>query len=122
MPPLETDCLNEYAVLWAAAGTFDNQGQHELAAAVQISVDWHTRDGSTLDQNGNEIKTEADVVVDRDIPIGSILWEGKLAGVANPPVDLYKVVARNRSKDVKGVETRRVVKLVRYSDKLPPLA
>jgi len=105
-----------------ASGFFDDEGQVTINAAVELDVRWEEGRKETLDPKGNVIAIDATVVVDRDIVVGSIMWEGALADVASPPVDLYQVVTRSKVPNVKGRKFRRTVGLMRYSDSLPTIA
>lgn len=121
MPPLETACLKQKAVLWMAdADKFDTYGEHKVTASkVELKVRWEEGNTEAIDPQGNVISVDAKVVVDRQIRIGSIMWEGCLKDVAATPVDLYEVVTRNSVPDLKNRHTRRVVGLRRYSNELP---
>ncbi len=121
MPPLETACRNQKAVLWMANG-FDSFGERKVNAAVSIDVRWETKTGQTLDAQNNIVAIESNAVVDRDIVIGSILWLGNIDDIATPPVDLRQVVGFGGIPDVKGRNTRRTVLMTRFSDELPALA
>lgn len=121
MPPLETDCLFQKAVLWmASANVFDGYGEHKVSAMkVPLDVRWEEGNAEAIDPQGNVIAIDALVVVDREITIGSIMWQGCIVDVADPPVNLYEVFTRNGVPDLKGRNMRRVVGLKRYSNELP---
>ena len=119
--PLETDCRNQKAVYWAASGT-DEYGEVTLASPVQLSVRWEHVDEQSLDAEGNPVAINAKVVVDRDIEVGSIFWEGKLTALSSPETDLLRVTVFKKIPDVKGNNFRRTVELTKYSDTLPSLA
>lgn len=112
---------HQKAVLWAANG-FDNYGEPKVHGPVEIAVRWEEEGQEALDAQGNNIAIDASVVVDREIPVGSIMWLGRLRDVADPPVNLNQVVSFNKIPDVKGRTFRRTALLIRYSDALPSLA
>jgi hypothetical protein len=122
MPAIEIGDRTQKAVLWAASGSFDQDGEPTLAAATEITVRWLESQDGTLVVDGNTIQIDAKVIVDRDIPIDSVMWLGALEDIATPPVDLKRVAARKHTPDIKGRETRRVLTLVRHSNELPVLA
>lgn len=122
MPAIEISCRTQKAVLWAASGSFDQDGEPTLAAATEITVRWGELRGGTLVVDGNTIEIDAMVVVAEDIAIDSVMWLGALEDVATPPVDLMRVADRKHTLDVKGRVTRRVLSLVRHSNELPALA
>lgn len=122
MPTPETADRHQTAVLWPATG-FDKYGDVTIADAdgTQVKVRWEDRKSESLDAQGNTIGTDATVVVDRVIAVGSIMWQGKKDDLADPPVNLKQVVEYSAIPDVKGRNIRRVVKLVRYSNELPAI-
>ena len=118
MPAIESADRKQKAVLWAATGV-DDYGEHKVSAAVEIRVRWEEKRREGVNPNGNTIAVEATVVVDRVIAIGSIMWLGKKADLADPPVNLKQVMGRGEIPDTKGRKTRRTVLLVRHSNELP---
>lgn len=122
MPDIETACRNQRAVLWMASATaVSDDGKRKVAAAVEIKVRWENRREETTDSQGQAVSVTAEVVVDRDVIVGSILWLGALDDIASPPVNLQKVVAFDKIPDVKGTKYRRTVRLTRHHNTLPPL-
>jgi hypothetical protein len=114
--------LNQDAVFWEVNLTENNYGREELKAAVAIKTRWETKNKEVLDSIGNTIGIESTVVVDREIPVGSILWKGKLIDIPATPTDLRQVVTYNETPDIKNRYVRRIVGLVKYSNELPNLA
>ncbi len=121
MPPLETDGRLQKAVLWAANDT-DRYGELKVDAAIQIDIRWETGQKEAVDPQGNTIAFESTVIVDRVIPVGSILWLGEKNDLPNPPTNLRHVVDYSEIPDVKGRNFRRVVSLMKHSNELPALA
>lgn len=122
MPNLESDFLEQKALLWAASATeVNDKGQRKISAAVEMDVRWENMQIEGPDGQGNIVSITAKVVVDRDIAIGSIMWLGTLETVASPPVDLKKVVNFSSIPDIKRRNFRRVVSLTRFSNTLPTL-
>lgn len=131
MPPQETAFREQKAIAWLASG-FNREGQHKVVfPGIELDVRWTDTQGEALDARGNLISTDANVIVDRDIPIGSIMWKGDqeqleaaVPGTGtgldlSPTSDLYEVVAVTISPDLKARETYRDVRLKRYSDTMP---
>jgi len=118
MPVLEESDLHEYAVLWSAGGV-DDYGNPTVSAPVEIPCRWLIGMRESLDAEGNIIGVSDTVIVDRAIPIGSILWKGRLKDLPSSPTDLKQVIEYRETPDVKGRKRRRMVLLSRYSDQLP---
>lgn len=123
MPNPENDCLFQKALLWAASATVvdDDTNEPKVSAAVEIDVRWQNVQKEIPDGQGNVISVIGQVVVDQDVTLGSIMWEGTLETVAATPVDLKKVIAFNKTPDVRGDVNRRTVLLARFSNTLPTL-
>ena len=121
MPQLEVSDLGQKAVLWAFS-SYNKAGDPVVSAAVEIDVRWQAKRKQVIDALGNPIILEAQVAVDREIAVNSILWKGELDDAPDPPTNLFQVVAYNEVPDVSFKSTRRVVDLTRYSDTLPTTA
>ena len=120
MPAIERSDRKQRSVLWAATG-FDDYGEHKVNDPVEIKVRWEEKRRESVDNDGNTIAVDATVVVGREIAVGSIMWLGKKADLAVPPVNLKEVVGYGAIPDVKTRNIRRTVLLVRYSNELPTL-
>lgn len=76
---------------------------------------------------GNRIAVDARVVVNQDIDIGSLMWEGTQEewemGTGSGGIDdeIMQVVTFNKATDVKGRRIRREVGLMKYRDTTPNL-
>lgn len=106
------------AVLWALAGK-DKFSNPKVSSPVGIKVRWIKKQTESLDAKNQVIRSDVMVIADRDIAVGSILWEGKLADVPSPAVDLFQVIGSRAVPNLKNRETRYTVFLIRYSDTLP---
>ena len=122
MPTMETSDRIQKAVYWAANGN-DNYGRVKVDARVELEVRWEKRWRESVDDDGNTVATEARVVVDRVIPVDSILWLGSMEEYAakTTPTDFKQVISYDEIPDVKGRVSRRTVTLMKYSDELPDL-
>ena len=116
----ETD-YPEKACLYAYSDRDDN-GQLIVDAAVEIDCRWEFVQREILISPGVRSRVDAQVAVDQEIALGSILWRGSLDDLPTTPTDLYEVVGRKEAKDMRGVETRRELLLMRYGDTLPTLS
>lgn len=126
MPAFETMDLKQKAVLWAVAddGTpddFDDHGEHKVKAAKEISCRWVEKHTEVVDNDGNTIALDAEVVVGIEVKIGSILRLGKQTELPSPLNKLYEVVVIATTPDIKNRNTRRTLLLRRYSDELPTI-
>lgn len=123
MPRLQARRRHQKALLWAASATdVSDAGARKVSAAIEIDVRWEDVQTEITDSQGNVISVVAKVIVDQDVTIGSIMWLGTHETVADPPVDLKKVVAFSNIPDVKGRSFRKKVMLARFSNTLPTIA
>ncbi len=129
MPPIELQARFEDAVLWPVVSgdvKQDNYGEVKVTTPVELKVQWVGVTGEMTDPMGNKVSTDAQVVVDREVKIGSLMWLGAYedwlgTGSGDVDADLHKVVAFNFQKDIKGRVSRRTVGLQRYKDSLPEI-
>lgn len=121
MPGIETNGRHQDAVYWAATSSKTRYGKLKVSAAAAIVVRWEDVYREAIDANGNPIQIVAELVVPIEIPLGTIFWQGLLADVPSPPVDLFKVVGRETVPDLKARETMRTVMLAKFSDTLPEI-
>ena len=121
MMVLETTERNQSAILWTIAG-HDNYGDVTLNDPIEIKVRWEHKQSEQLVPDGSKISVVAEVVVDRDIDLESILWLGTLADLPTTPTELKQVIFSRKIPDIKGRHYRRVVSLMVYSNSLPELA
>lgn len=129
MPHLETLSRHQKALLWAANGR-DINGEVKVDEKTEIDVRWERGTWESLDALGNRIAVTSRVVVDRDILVGSIMWEGSMDDYLSgeygtgtgQSVELDQVMGFEKTPDLKARSFYRVVSLVRYSKELPTLA
>lgn len=123
MPPIETAELSQKAVLWAgpsAPTEYDDYGEPKVDAAVEIDCRWEERIQEVTGPNGTPVQSAAEVVVDRDVAVGSRMWLGQIDDYVSTYTKLV-VLAFDKVPDLKGVEYRRVAYLGRGSTTLPDL-
>lgn len=127
---------NQYALLWKKSGD-DDDGRPSYAPLTELSPDdndqgvrWEQVDRETLDAKGNTVKIDAVVVVDRKIPVDSLMWQGSEnmwyggepgtgSGSGGDDIGLYQVVAYKETPDIDGIYVRRTVELMKYKDQIP---
>lgn len=116
--PIETADLHQKAVLCSRVGR-DRYGNPLLDDPVEIDTRWEKTHKESIDPNGQPVLISEQVVVDREIAIGSILWLGELSSFGTPYTNLREVVEYRETPDIKGVYYRRVVGLRNWSNHLP---
>lgn len=112
------------AVLWPATGAANHYGEPLVGSAVEVKVRWVHQQRDMLDPQGNTVAVDATVVADREIPIGSLMYEGPLSdwlgtGSGETPSGRMQVKAESRAEDLKGMVTRREYGLMRFRDSHP---
>lgn len=107
-----------------ASGNTDDEGEPTVAAKVEVDVRWEDKKVEMLDAQRDTIVTDATVVVDRVVTLGSMMWLGAKDDVPSTFTDssLHEVVARGDVPCVRNRSNRRVLGLVRYKNELPTLA
>lgn len=118
MPSVETFGRTEKAVLWRL-GDPNRHGEPTVYDPVELDVRWEeTRVDVLSPLTGQMVTKLANVVVDTEIEIGSLMWRGELVDVGATG-DFRQVIEYRETKDVKGRNVRRVVGLCRYQNSLP---
>ena len=116
---LETDDLKQTALLWAASG-YDDDGEPKVNNLVAMFVRWEDGRGTTQDGQGDTVVFTATVYVDRVIAVESVLYLGTETEYnADTKQELYRVVGRSATPDIKNQSYRRSVLLARLSRELP---
>lgn len=121
MPPLEAMDRRGKAVLWPRLG-IDGYSEPVVGDPVEIDVRWNDSRREMIDPGGNVVATDAQVIVGRDVPMNSILWQGEMADLPpslTPKAGLVIVKAIDFTPDIKGRNAFREVGAMRYKDKLP---
>lgn len=110
---------------WYKVGV-DAYSEPIVSQPIQLNVRWQLVHEEVVNAKGDTIALESKVVVDRDIPEGSIFWFGELSdwygtGSNNGDLELMQVVTINKATNIKGRHIRRVLGLMRRSDPLPTI-
>jgi hypothetical protein len=95
MPSLEVLMRWQKAVYWSYAGN-DEAGQPMVLGPRELDVRWEEIAGEAVDPQGDTIAIDGMVTVDREIPIGSLLWKGKLADLDPESQTLKLMEAKTR--------------------------
>lgn len=124
---METADRYQPALLWEKVGQ-DNHNNTLISPPIEILTRWEKRHEEVTDPNGNTVALSAHVVVDRDVPEGSIMWEGSLeqwnapgTGSSGTSTDLMEVVIKRTTPDIKNRYVRRTLGLKFYRDTLPQI-
>lgn len=110
------------AVLWAATGV-DRQGVSILAQGIELFVRWESGNRTTRKNIGT---VDMKLFVDRKIPLGSVMWLGKLADLPDPNsvpafdgVELFEVIEYQFFPYLKGRDMVQNVLLMRKDAQIP---
>lgn len=116
---LEEDDLIHFGVLWSVQGA-DEFGVQRVVAPVEFICRW--RLGSTLvdSPTSNTKRIVGSAAVAQEIPLGAIVWRGRLADLPPAPTPLMQVSDYKVTDDVKGRNSRKRIILTAWNSKLPP--
>lgn len=114
---------NQYAIVWARTGQ-DRYGEPTRDGGTEIRARWEWKKSSGMDAQANKVLLDAQVVVDRDIPLYSIMFEGRLTdfigtGSGDPGQDLVEVLTIDIVPDINGREYRRTLGVKKFRGTLP---
>jgi len=123
MPPIETQNLNQKAVLWMSSGK-DDYGKFTVISPVEISCRWEEKRRQSMASDNTVIAIDSTVYVDRVIKQGSILWKGTMKEwtkllTTTDSRWLKEVTSYNEIPDIKGRKIQRTVTLAQYNQQLP---
>jgi hypothetical protein len=128
MPHYTVKHLTDKAVIWSWDGEeVDDYGDPKVGAATEFSCRWENVDEEFTTADGSVIRIVANVIVNSEVPVGSIVYEGPLSnivgtGTTDTIQNLKEVKAYTRVENIKGRHTRRILKLAKFHDTLPDLA
>lgn len=113
-----TSHRHEKAVLWRFAG-MDRESKPLVYDPVEIDVRWEeTREDVLNPLSGQMVTKSANVVVDQEIALGSIMWLGELADVPATG-DFRQVIEYKQTPNYDNTLVRRTVGLMRFRNTLP---
>lgn len=117
---IETDCAIHDITYWAKNGV-DDYGEQTVAAAADIKGRLINSKSYIERSTQGTVQAEAMLKdLDRDLVIGSIVWQG-LSSNYSTATDLFEVVSVESISDVKGRKIRRSAFLNRWKDELPAI-
>lgn len=106
MPPIERHDLRQTAVLWEW-NSEDVHGEPLVELPIEVKVRWVWQTRQVQAANGNNITTSATVIVNRDIPINSLMWLGTKQAYDETTEDtVMQVVSQGSTTDLKARHTR----------------
>lgn len=120
---LEVDDELAWAVLWEFVRTAGD-GEPVVAAPVQIPARWLWQSTVSSGPDTATVALAGRVLVDREISLDSIMWEGKLSewNALTPPQRedwLVQVKTTSTVEDIKGDAVRRKVGVQFFRGRLP---
>lgn len=119
---LATRGLTQTAVAWLAAPP-DSRGINQVHTPIEIKCRLTKGNRRTHDALSQRVELSGSMDVDRTLPIGTLLWMGRITDLPSPEVTviegLMQVESFNEIADVKGRHTRKSVDLSAYSETLP---
>lgn len=121
MPPIEVSNRFQKVLLWTRISE-DRYGIPTLNPVQEILARWENKKGEMLDDKNQVVGIDARVHVVIALPIGSLMWEGKLSDFPSDTTsitNLMQVIACEDAKDIKGRQIRREYGLKRFTQKLP---
>ncbi len=125
MPQLEADFRHRWALLWPATGVND-YGVTTVGNRDEIAVRWDESKSRGGDPNSEGTAFPTELIVARTIPVGSMLWLGKVTDLPGtsevPERDLMRVTTYREVYDEKGRHRRRLITLARWSSAPPVVA
>ena len=130
MPRPETSHRKQKVVYWPAAETgnpsdYDDYGERLMGTRIELDVRLIRDNSGGGDAQGDPEGIDLSLTVDRDIPLGSTMWQGTLDDLPTDTstlTDLYVVKTFDKTPDVKAKRFHRSVGLARLSNELPSLS
>lgn len=117
MPSARKRGLREHAVVWPYYDR-DNNGNPRVSTPVEIRCHWEDGQRQVF-VTASSVAIDAEVQVDREIAIGSMIRKGRLKDLPDTPDDIKEVVTYNEVPDAQHRIVDRTVMLRRYQDELP---
>lgn len=121
MPAVEGEGRYHKTVLWVKTGDGPT-GEPVVADPIQIMARWEQGRRYGVDPLGRVIMADHVVTVDREIPVGSLLWKGELTNVTGTAVLTPPIFQVQRTDIVPDVDCRAVehtVGVTRFRNTVP---
>lgn len=117
---LETTGLGSWAVAWEQSAGADSFGRDRIGASIELPARWELVTSLSSSNTEGSRRKVATVDVDRELPVGTIMWEGRKADYAKCKLkNLYEVTACDKCPDVKSRHSRITLTLTKFKGKLP---
>lgn len=119
MPSMETACRHQLAIMWEKLG-YDNYGEPELDDPVDLGVRFQETFDEVLDPLTANNNKGVWVVVDRDVPLQSLIYlGGRITDIAaDTKIEVYMIINKKMTPDIKNKATRRTIKCMRYDKQM----
>lgn len=124
MPSPEANGRHQEVTLWRKAGN-DAAGRATIDSPEAVTVRWQEGRNELNNGDGSRIAYDASAKVPTLIPVDSIIWpyEFKELPVNKTPTsDLFIIIKRSVTPDLKARDEVKKVFLMRYTDSLPDIA
>lgn len=118
MPALEVCDLRQDAVIWLQKGQ-DRHGLPVVGQPQEIKCRWLLNQTQSADPQSNTVQSSGTMIVSVELPPGTIVREGRVCDIPDPPDQLHTAVPLKSTPDLKNRNRRIEVTLMRYTDKLP---
>lgn len=120
-PQLETTGLNDWLVYWPVEGGADSYGRNRVGEAKELPARWEIGGSVSRTATTRSLAKAAGVDVPKDLPLGTIVWQGRLETLPEsvPQEDLLVVVASDVTPDVKSRHSRISLTLAKFKKALP---
>lgn len=133
MPALSAWSRRHKALLWEFDGGYSEDGRPTVSPPVEIMVRWDDNSKIMTGPNRQPITVDSTVVVGQPIDLQSLMWlapdqtpmsetamnQWYDTGSAGNQTGLMEVVADSSGLDLKSRQSRLVVGLMPYKDRLP---
>ena len=110
--------LPSYAVVWTPAGS-NEYGEITVNSPQEIRTRWEIGKSLGVGDETESVAYDAEIWVENEWPLGTIVWRGKLVDLPSSPTGLYEVIDYIETPDLKGRIVERRLLLRRYTDQLP---
>lgn len=118
MPQLFSANLLERVVLWEYQGN-DAYGDPVCFSPIEIMCRLDNNSRQIVDPLRGTIQTVADLIVDREIPMLSIIWPGPMIELPANPTGLLQIVFHDSTPDLKHRFSLLSLSCIRYKDQVP---
>lgn len=121
MPPIEQEDRLQDALLWLADGV-NEYGETLLGSPEPVKVRWVNKRRQATNPTGGTATVDATVVLDREVPVGSNMYEGTFEdyyelGTSGDRAGIMEVVTMDVTPDINNREFRYEAGLAFYRER-----